>query len=337
MGNRVSPRWLMVVLGWVVLVAPAVASGAGKFKVARCKTDNDCTGTKICVKGTCEEPGGASGSAAGACNTDKDCPGNQVCSQSKCAEPGGAPPAAAPAAAAPAAAAPPPAPTAAPAAAPPPAPASCAADKDCPGNQVCSQNRCVDSGAPQPQAGYAAQAQPGYAAQPQPYAAQPGQPAAAGPEAPSAVGHGGSVAGLLGYGLSGDSDVQYKIGVGVRGGYTLPFNLYIGGSLVYHLGKSEGGYSQHLWYVASEVGYALAAGPMEIRPYAGIGMASVSYSSPAYSDSNSRIILYPGVTAIFPFGKGFVGADTRYVIMTDVEGPGTGNSIGMFFTGGMRF
>jgi hypothetical protein len=41
--------------------------------------------------------------------------------------------------------------------------------------------------------------------------------------------------------------------------------------------------------------------------------------------------------ALYPFGKGFVGGDLRYVIMNDVPGPGTGNSIGFFFTGGMHF
>jgi hypothetical protein len=122
MVTPVRPQWLLIAFGLVAFAAPAMAAPT-KFKVARCKTDSDCPGTKVCVKSTCEEAGAASGVAPAACKTDNDCPGSMLCSQNTCAEP---PAVAAPPSPAPAAAAPP----------------TCAADKDCPGNQVCIQNKC---------------------------------------------------------------------------------------------------------------------------------------------------------------------------------------------------
>src|SRR5258707_15835289 len=48
------------------------------------------------------------------------------------------------------------------------------------------------------------------------------------------------------------------IGLGVRGGYTLPMNLYVGGTFIYHLGKSEaspfGDLKVNIYYFGAEVG-----------------------------------------------------------------------------------
>src|SRR5882757_9279290 len=71
-----------------------------------------------------------------------------------------------------------------------------------------------------------------------------------------------SGAGLVGYGFNDG----YKLGIGARGGYTLPTNFYVGGTLVYHLGSSEstpiGDYKYNITYFGAEGGYDFAAGPV---------------------------------------------------------------------------
>jgi hypothetical protein len=209
---------------------------------------------------------------------------------------------------------------------------------------VCSQNKCVEPGAPAgaPQPGYApaGQPQPGYAQPgyaPQPYPGQPGQPGpAAEPAAVDPVRPGGSFAGLIGDGFKDG----FNIGIGVRGGYTLPMHLYVGGTFVYHLGTSLGFGKVNVYYVGGEVGYALAAGPLEIIPYGGIGMAIWAFSSDApgfgsVSDSSSKIAFWPGCMIHYPFGKAFIGGDARFVVVTDTNGDG--NAFSTFFTGGMKF
>src|SRR3954468_20558779 len=79
-------------------------------------------------------------------------------------------------------------------------------------------------------------------------------------ESPTA-GH-ASVAGLLGYGFKDG----VGLGLGVRGGYTLPMNVYIGGTFVYHLGKSQstpiGDVKTNIYYFGVEGGYDIVAGPV---------------------------------------------------------------------------
>src|SRR5437868_5381389 len=56
----------------------------------------------------------------------------------------------------------------------------------------------------------------------------------------------------------------YNLGFGARGGVTLPLNVYVGGTLVYHLGKSESisglDVKQNLFYLGAEGGYELGLG-----------------------------------------------------------------------------
>jgi Outer membrane protein beta-barrel domain len=188
---------------------------------------------------------------------------------------------------------------------------------------------------------------PGAAPPPAQPAAQPAQQ----PETTAESGGAGapvtpglSAALLLGYGMT--FDLPYNVGLGARVGYTLPMNLYVGGTFVYHLGESKD-YPDHstkmnVWYVAGEVGYSLAEAPLVIRPYGGIGMARASRDVTGRdvtglgSQSLTRLVFWPGVTALFRIGNAFVGADMRYVVMTNVSDRSSGNSLGMFLTVGMR-
>lgn len=152
-------------------------------------------------------------------------------------------------------------------------------------------------------------------------------------ESPTA-GH-GSVGGLLGYGF----EDGLKLGLGVRGGYTLPMNVYLGGTFVYHLGESEsaGGVeaSANLYYFGAEGGYDIPAGPVVVRPYLGLGAATVSVKIEGgpfdVSDSETRFAVWPGATLIYPIGSAFVGADARFLIVED------SNALGLFATGGLQF
>jgi hypothetical protein len=140
----------------------------------------------------------------------------------------------------------------------------------------------------------------------------------------------------------------YNVGFGARGGFTLPLGVYIGGTFVYHLGKSEstpsGDLSTHLFYFGPEGGYELSAGPLTLRPYLGLGYASLSASVPqtcaagicggGATITDSKPALWPGATALFPVGNLFVGADVRYVLLLDTT---DGNAFSAFLTGGMTF
>src|SRR5262249_38320223 len=116
-----------------------------------------------------------------------------------------------------------------------------------------------------------------------PKAAEPAPAAAAGSPADS----GGtkiSAAALVGFGLHGDPNF-YGLGLGLRVGVNLGGPLYVGGTFIYHLGKEEdlgsGGLLGNasikvgIQYYGAEIGYDIAAGPVVIRPMAGVGLASV--------------------------------------------------------------
>jgi hypothetical protein len=149
-------------------------------------------------------------------------------------------------------------------------------------------------------------------------------------ESPTA-GH-GSVAGLLGYGF--EDGVNF--GLGVRGGYTLPMNVYLGGTFVYHLGKSEdvpfaGEVSVNLYYFGVEGGYDISVDPVVIRPYLGLGAATAVASIGDQSESETRFAAWPGATVLYPIGNAFVGGDARFLIVDDF------NAFSLFATGGVQF
>jgi hypothetical protein len=158
-------------------------------------------------------------------------------------------------------------------------------------------------------------------------------------EAPTA-GH-GSVGALLGYGFKDG----VGLGFGVRGGYTLPMNLYLGGTFVYHLGKSEstplGDITTKIYYFGVEAGYDIAAGPVVIRPYAGVGDATATatipgfsfggITSPSVTASSSKFGFWPGATLIYPMGGFFVGGDARFLVVDQF------NAFSVFATAGLQF
>jgi hypothetical protein len=140
----------------------------------------------------------------------------------------------------------------------------------------------------------------------------------------------------------------YNVGFGARGGFTLPLGVYIGGTFVYHLGKSEstpgGDLTTHLFYFGPEGGYELSAGPLTVRPYLGLGYASFSASVPQSCSAgicgggptltDSKLAVWPGATALFPVGNLFIGADLRYVVLLDTT---DANAFSIFLTGGIAF
>jgi len=166
-----------------------------------------------------------------------------------------------------------------------------------------------------------------------------GAAAAHAEESPTA-GH-ASVAGLLGYGFKDG----VGLGLGVRGGYTLPMNVYVGGTFVYHLGKSEstplGDVSEHIYYFGVEGGYDINVEPVVIRPYLGLGAATATATVPGFSfggtsvpsqtASDTKFAAWPGATVLYPIGNAFVGGDARFLIVSDF------NAFSLFATGGMQF
>ncbi|HSO37670.1 MAG TPA: outer membrane beta-barrel protein [Labilithrix sp.] len=151
-----------------------------------------------------------------------------------------------------------------------------------------------------------------------------------------------TVAPVLGY-----ATANLKLGVGVRGGYTLGNRVYIGGTFVFHLGTSESNEgpagtvesSARFLYTGAEGGYDIPVGPVVIRPYAGVGlilgMVSLKSGGESNSDTSSSLAFWPGCTVTYaiPRSSFYVGGDTKIVIATKGGDP----SFGMFATGGMRF
>jgi hypothetical protein len=137
----------------------------------------------------------------------------------------------------------------------------------------------------------------------------------------------------------------YNIGIGARAGFTLPITpIYLGGTFMYHFGKTENDFTVKVLYLGPEAGYEGGLGPLVVRPYLGLGYASVTASTPAITvlgasfsasdTSSSKLAFWPGVTALFSLGGAFVGADARYVIITDSD---SFNAFSIFATAGLSF
>jgi hypothetical protein len=148
-----------------------------------------------------------------------------------------------------------------------------------------------------------------------------------------------SLAPLLGFGTD-----NLDFGVGLRAGkVALGEHVWLGGSAVYHLGHGNAGAVNGVRYESSssalflgpEVGYDFVLGPVVLRPYGGLGLgaftASASAGAVRASDTATKLVIWPGVTALYGLtgSRFFVGGDTRLVTI-----PG-GPAFGLFALGGL--
>lgn len=153
---------------------------------------------------------------------------------------------------------------------------------------------------------------------------------------------GASAALLAGHAFSD----AYKFGVGVRGGFTLPANVYFGGTVMAHVGKvgrQVGMFSSpqtDYWYFGAEAGYELSYTLLTFRPYLGAGYALVRESfppncqGPCEASTRGRVALVPGATVLVNFSPFFAGADARYYAWL---GDDYANALGVFGALGMTF
>jgi hypothetical protein len=130
---------------------------------------------------------------------------------------------------------------------------------------------------------------------------------------------GGTIGGVLGFG----TDSYYGFALGVWGGYTLPFHLYLGGAFNYFTGDSF--VSSYLFEF--QVGYDLAViprAPVLIRPYGGLGYEHFSYGNFGCIDNldctngglGSLVISIGAQGSYFFTPHWFAGVDIRLDIPT---------------------
>jgi len=150
-----------------------------------------------------------------------------------------------------------------------------------------------------------------------------------------------SAAGLIGYGIGFDSSNEYGFGFGARAGYTFPFRLYVGPSFIYYVGTSPANnVTLHTFTLAAEAGYEMVFGPVEVRPFLGIGLGNPTLSVGVFnSASTAYFALMPGgvVTYNFngPLSTGpFVGGDVHLTWLPAAHGV---NDLSLLATGGYRF
>ncbi|MBI2390076.1 MAG: outer membrane beta-barrel protein [Deltaproteobacteria bacterium] len=148
-----------------------------------------------------------------------------------------------------------------------------------------------------------------------------------------------SLALLAGHGFKD----AFGTGFGARVGYTVPNKIYLGGSLVYHVGQTQGPVQANVWYGGGEVGYDVAAGPFIIRPYAGVGAASINatvtvaavgdFAGGKVTASQSRFAVWPGAMFLFPFeqGSAFIGVDAKVVVVDNASALNTYGTFGLAF------
>lgn len=134
-------------------------------------------------------------------------------------------------------------------------------------------------------------------------------------------------------------------GFGLRAGYTLPINVYLGAALVYHLGGTKEEqhikYSGSSIYVGPEVGYDFVIGPVVARPYLGFGYGSATAKAEVTGHSIERseggLAIWPGAMLRYPIDMFFVGADARYAVITGTDKITNANGFGAFAAAGASF
>lgn len=127
-----------------------------------------------------------------------------------------------------------------------------------------------------------------------------------------------------------------RIGFGLRVGYSIFDQFYVGASFVYHLGTRFGDTTFGGYYPAGEIGYDYHVQGVTIRPYTGVGMfvTTVSGSSNVVLKGGNALAVYPGAQIDYQLGPGFIGIDGRVLFILQT---GTSASIGLFAVGGVRF
>ena len=146
---------------------------------------------------------------------------------------------------------------------------------------------------------------------------------------------------MLGFGTD-----NLNLGIGVRAGETLANHFWLGGLLVYHAGTSSNASVNGVLasssvsglYVGPEAGYELqlAAAPIAIRPYLGLGLAdafgSTTVAGMTTSASSSQLAFWLGAATLYRLNSSVVvGGDLR------IASGQWGTSVGLFATCGMYF
>lgn len=132
----------------------------------------------------------------------------------------------------------------------------------------------------------------------------------------------GSLRGLYGspfgdQGIEGEELNPYGLGLGLRGGVTLPSALYLGASFDYFFGESNDviDVDVSIYQLMGNVGYDLGLGPLTLRPSLGLGLASLSVESGglvSFEETESDFVLSPGAEGIIGLGLLSVSAEVRY-------------------------
>ena len=109
---------------------------------------------------------------------------------------------------------------------------------------------------------------------------------------------------MVGYGTS-----DLGAGIGARLGYTFETPVYLGGNFMYHTGENG---VRSAYYPGAELGYDVGAGPVLLRPYAGLG----AFFRNTTSRDTAAPMIYPGLTVHYLIAKTplFVGGDARVLV-----------------------
>jgi hypothetical protein len=139
-------------------------------------------------------------------------------------------------------------------------------------------------------------------------------------------------------------------GWGLRAGYVFALGPYVGLAFVSHVGESRltpnGMYvDAALGYGGAEIGHQLAAGPVWIRPYGGVGLARATMTAPIsgrqVDASGDALGSWLGATALLPIPElsrsFFAGIDARYLAVLGVKNGASVDGVMFAVTGGHKF
>jgi hypothetical protein len=149
----------------------------------------------------------------------------------------------------------------------------------------------------------------------------------------------------FGFAVQGDARTNpYNVSLGATAGYTLTNGLYLGAMANYFTGDSEvvagSTFSQQLelttdWsHMALDVGYDLAANEIVLRPTVAVGAAILGSCFDSECESDTYLLIAPGLSAIGPLGKhSFFSFTLRYSLVpgSKKHDPADGVSFGVGF------